>query len=487
MSRLPIRIRLTLAFTLVMAVVLAATGLFLYLRLASGLDRTLDQGLRTRAADVAALVQQSDTGLQEGRSTQPDSGFAQVIDSRGGILDATPGIARRPLLTAAQLRETRVQASFFDRTIGTEHVRLLAVPTIAQDQRLVVVVGASLEPRTETLGDLRGLLLVGGPIALVLASLAGYLVAAAALRPVELMSERAATISAASPGRRLPVPPTDDEIARLGRRLNEMLSRLERALERERTLVADASHELRTPLSLLKTEIELALDEPESASVLASALRSAAEETDRLSQLTDDLLLLARADSGELPLRRSDVPAAELLGMIATRYERRAGDGGRTIEVVSAPGLVVRGDRRRLEQALANLVENALRHGAGTLKLQATEENGAVELRVGDEGTGFPPVFIARAFERFSRAERSREAAGGGLGLAIVDAIAHAHGGTAAASNHPDGGAEVTLRLPRSRPEDDLTTARRRPDSPTNGSAFPTVFANLRVTRRAAE
>jgi signal transduction histidine kinase len=451
MSRLPIRIRLTLAFTLVMAVVLAATGLFLYLRLASTLDHALDQGLRTRAADVAALVRQTDTGLRDGRNAQPDGGFAQVIGRRGQVVDATPGVARGALLTTEQLGQARARARFFARKIGAEHVRLLAVPTTAQGQRLVIVVGASLEPRAETLTNLRRQLLVGGPIALVLASLAGYLLAAAALRPVERMSERAATISAASPGRRLPVPPADDEIARLGRRLNEMLAQLEGALERERTLVSNASHELRTPLSLMKTEIELALAEPGSVPVLLAALRSTAEETDRLSQLTDDMLLLARADSGELPLRRSDVPAAELLGTIATRFERRAVDASRTIEVVAPPGLVVRGDRRRLEQALANLVENALRHGAGAVRLEAAELNGALELQVDDDGPGFPPAFVASAFERFSRAAESRETAGVGLGLAIVAAIAQAHGGTAIASNRPGGGAAVALRLPRAR------------------------------------
>src|SRR5689334_519642 len=449
MGRLPIRIRLTLAFALVMALVLAATGLFVYLRLASGLDRTIEQGLRTRAADITALVRQSDSGLREGRAGGVDSGLAQVIDARGRIVDATAGVTRRLVPTAAQLRLARVHASFSTRTIAGEPFRVLAEPVNAQGKRLVVVVGSSLEPRAETLLDLRRQLLVGGPIALVLASLAGYVLTAAALRPVERMSERAATISAASPGRRLPVPRADDEIARLGRRLNEMLARLEGALERERALVSNASHELRTPLSLMKTEIELALAEPDSAPALAAALRSAAEETDRLSQLTDDLLLLARADSGELPIRRTDIAARELLATIATRYQRRALDAGRTIEVVSPRDVVVRGDRRRLEQALANLVENSLRHGAGTVRLEAADENGALELRVGDEGSGFPPEFAPHAFERFSRADGSRETAGVGLGLAIVAAIAHAHGGTATADRSA-GGAEVALRLPRS-------------------------------------
>jgi two-component system, OmpR family, sensor kinase len=448
MSRLPIRIRLTLAFAIAMALVLAATGLFLYLRLASGLDRTIEQGLRTRAADITALVSQSDTGLRQGRTGGVDTGVAQIVDTRGRIVDATVGVSRRLVPTAAQLRQARVHASFFTGTIAGEPFRVLAQPVNAQGKRLVVVVGTSLEPRTETLVDLRRQMLVGGPIALVLASLAGYLLAAAALRPVERMSERAATISAASPGRRLPVPKADDEIARLGGRLNEMLARLEGTLERERALVSNASHELRTPLSLMKTEIELALAEPESAPALAAALRSAAEETDRLAQLTDDLLLLARVDSGELPLRRTDFAARELLGTIATRYQRRVLDAGRTIEVVSPRDVLVRGDRRRLEQALANLVENSLRHGAGAIRLEAAEREGALELRVSDAGTGFPTEFVAHAFERFSRGNGSRETAGVGLGLAIVAAIAQAHSGTATASNDSAGGAEVTLRLP---------------------------------------
>ena len=325
-------------------------------------------------------------------------------------------------------------------------MRLLAVPVAAQDERLVVIVGASLEPRADALSDLEAQLFFGGPIALLLASIAGYVLAAAALRPVERMGERAATISAASPGRRLPVPRADDEISRLGGRLNDMLARLEAALERERALVSNASHELRTPLALLKTEIELALDEPESAPALAAALRSAGEETDRLAQLADDLLLLASVDSGELPLRRTLVPIAELLDAIATRFRRRAADAGRTIEVAAPRDLVALVDRRRLEQALANLVENGLRHGSGTVRLEAAEVRGGLVVHVTDQGRGFPPQFREVAFERFSRADGSR--AGAGLGLAIVAAIAHAHGGTATASNTPAGGADVALTVP---------------------------------------
>jgi signal transduction histidine kinase len=272
------------------------------------------------------------------------------------------------------------------------------------------------------------------------------------------MGERAATISTASPGRRLPVPRANDEISRLGGRLNDMLARLEAALERERALVSNASHELRTPLALLKTEIELALDEPESAPGLAAALRSAGEETDRLAQLADDLLLLASVDSGKLPLRRTRVSIADLLDTIATRFQRRATDASRTIEVAAPVGLLALVDRRRMEQALANLVENALRHGAGTVRLEADVVSDALVLHVTDQGPGFPPDFLERAFERFSRADASR--AGVGLGLAIVDAIASAHGGTVTAVNLPGGGADValTIRMSELAPADGAST-----------------------------
>src|SRR5262249_11541251 len=152
---------------------------------------------------------------------------------------------------------------------------------------------------------------------------------------------------------------------RLGVTLNEMLGRLEETLARERRFVADASHELRSPLALLKTELELALRGRRSPDELEASLRSAAAETDRLAQLADDLLVLARADQGRLPLRREPVPARELLTRVAARFRARGRAAGRPIEVVAADGLVASADELRLEQAVGNLVENAFRHAAG--------------------------------------------------------------------------------------------------------------------------
>lgn len=459
LSRIPIRLRLTLAFVLAMAFVLAATGLFLYLRLGSALDQAIGDGLRSRAGDVAALVGQADSGLRESAGAQlaeQGESFAQVLDPGGRVVDATPQLGGSPLLSTNELERAARGPVTLDRSQlpGIDGpARLLAVPVFAQDQRLVVVVvGASLEGRQEALASLRSQLLVGGPLALLLSSLLGYALAAAALQPVESMRRQAAAISASEPGRRLPVPEARDELGRLGATLNEMLARLEEALARERTFVADASHELRTPLALLKTELELALRRRRTPEELEQALRSAADETDRLAQLAEDLLVLARADRGRLPVRKAPVQTAEVAADVAERFAARARQQGRSVIAAAGPQLNVLADRARLEQALGNLVDNALRHGRGDIRVETAERNGYVEFHILDQGGGFPARFLPHAFDRFSRADEARSGDGIGLGLSIVAVIAEAHGGSAHARNREQGGADVWITIPRREP-----------------------------------
>jgi heavy metal sensor kinase len=417
MSRLPLRVRLTLVFAVVMAVLLAVLGAFLYVQLRSTLDEQLDQNLRTRAAAAE--------GLPVGTRVGDDESFVQVVPGRsvdGEVFEervSVPGIEDGP-------------------------VRLLTRP----GGRSSVVAAASLEDRDEALATLLTQLAIGGPLALLLASLAGYALAGAALRPVESMRSEAADISGTVGGRRLPEPEGDDEIARLARTLNEMLARLEESAERERRFVADASHELRTPLASLKAELELALRRPRSAEELEAAIASAAEETDRLAALAEDLLVLARSDEGELRVDRRPVRARDLLETVAGRFASRADESGLALSVASPPDLEGSGDRALLERAVGNLVDNAVRYGAGTVRLEARPQNGSIALDVSDEGSGFAPDFLPHAFERFSRADGTRARGSIGLGLAIVDAIARAHGGTVSAENTPGGGARVTLVLP---------------------------------------
>jgi two-component system OmpR family sensor kinase len=410
MSRVALRVRLTLAFAAVMAIVLGLTGLFLYTRFRSDLDGTIAGSLSSRSDAVASLVHSSSGPLDDALTRAGgDDDVAQVLDARGAVLAGTPVATRRPLIVGDDVSRARHAAvtTDLDRYPGFDGpLRVLARPVERAGTPVVVIVGTGLDDRHDALRSLLTLLVVGGAAALALASAAGYALAAAALRPVETMRRRAAAIAPATTGQRLPVPPTHDEIGRLGETLNDMLARLEAAFARERTFVADASHELRTPLGILKAELELAVREGRSPEELRAALESAAEETDRLVRLAEDLLVIARLDEGKLPLRPVDLDLGELLCTVVARFEPRAAAAGRSLRVVDGEGTIVRGDRARLEQALGNLVDNALRHGSGDVVLEVRPVRGGVELHVSDAGPGLAPAFIDQAFERFARADR---------------------------------------------------------------------------------
>jgi signal transduction histidine kinase len=440
MSRISLRLKLTLAFTGVMAVLLALAGIALSVLVAGNLDSTIENGLAARAGDAAAVV-------TTGRLASTGEPYAQVLAADGTVRDTTTGAGEQPLLTDGELARARTQTVIVERP----ELRLLARPVQADGMDAVLVVGESLAQRERALDALHALLAVGGPVALLIASAVGYALAAAALRPVERMRRHAAAITAAQTSERLPVPPSDDEVGRLGRTLNEMLARLEVAFKRERAFVSDASHELRTPLAILRTELELALRGEHTREELEAALRSAAEEAERLSQLADDLLVIARSSdpAHPLPVRREALSAGAVLARVAGRFQTRAKAEGRPLAADPSPGVEVTADPARLEQALANLVDNALTYGDGTVALSALTVNGGVELHVRDQGPGFPPEFLPRAFERFTRADEARSRGGTGLGLAIAAAIAGAHGGSAHARN-ANGGADVWLAIPLS-------------------------------------
>ena len=445
-SRLPIRVRLTLPFALGMALVLAAMGVFLYARVGGELLTTVDQNLAVQLKEATGHLREG------GRLIDPDVNegptIAQVELADGSVVDATPRTLP-PLLDGETLAAALALPLHRTEEVGglRGHWRLATEPVYVEGQAGALVIGRSLAAREETLHRLGREFLFAAPAVLLLAILAGYGLAAAALRPVEAKRRRAAAVSAAKPGTRLPVPPAKDEISALAVTLNDMLARLEAAFEHERRFVSDASHELRTPLALLRTELEVALRRPRSREELELALRSAAEETERLVRLAEDLLLIARADEGALPIRREETRAGDLLERVRGRFASRAEMLGRPLVVEPANGTIVDVDPLRVEQALGNLVDNALHHGAGAVTLSARTNGDHVELHVTDEGAGFPPQFVGRAFDRFSRADDARHERGSGLGLSIVTLIAGAHGGRARAANRPGGGADVWLEL----------------------------------------
>jgi two-component system OmpR family sensor kinase len=445
--RLPIRLRLTLMFAAVMAVLLAGLISFLYLHFRSDLDYNINQSLRARAQEVAGLVRDEDAADTRSalRTISPTSGnFVQVLDRSGAVLGTTAAGNEPSLLTAAELRATTRSARLIQRG---NRSRFLALPI---DGRRIVVAGVSLAERDAALDKLDDALAIGVPPALLLASLAAYALAAAALAPVERMRARAATISTDGISTRLPLPVSSDEIRRLGTTLNAMLDRLEAGLLHERLFVANASHELRMPLAVLRAELEVSLRERGSESQLRETIGSAIEETDRIIRLAEDLLLLARSEDGTLPMETQEIAVQALLAELAGRLAPVATHAGRPFVVCETvpAGTRVAVDPERIQQAMTNLLENAVRYGAGSIALGARQSGGSVELHITDEGPGLDPSFLPRAFDRFSRADPARTRGGVGLGRAIVRTIAQAHGGLADAGNRPEGGADVWVSVP---------------------------------------
>ena len=440
MKAWPIRLRLTASFALAMLVLLTAAAAFVYARVRSDLGDSVATTLRARADAAAAHAGSPPTeNLASGDSfLEAEEGFAQILSPSGRLLDAAGG-TRRAALDVREARRAATGTLSFDRRIkGIEgRARVLARPASSTPGSPVVVVGQSLEDRDETLAGVLTAFAVGGAIAIAAASLVGYLLASAGLAPVEAMRRRATEVSLES-DETLPLPAANDEIRRLGQTLNQMLDRLRGSFERERAFVADASHELRTPVAVLKAEIEAALRSGSYGPEVGESLAAALEECDHLAQLAEDLLVLARAGERGVPVAPERIPADRLLDAVRERFLLRAQQHGRTISVEAQGGLTVMADPLRIRQALGNLVDNALRHGEGEVSLRASRADGSVELAVEDAGPGIPPELAEAAFDRFTRGDTARTRGGAGLGLAIVQSIAEAHGGDAEISRAGD-------------------------------------------------
>jgi signal transduction histidine kinase len=452
LARLPLRVRLTLAGTLLLPLALAVVFALVFLRFEGGLNATIDGDLRARADTLRTMVDRRGTEALQSVAAQellrPLGAFAQVVGRGGDVLASSEAVARVRLLTRAQARRAAAAGLRTDRRripFVAKRSRLAAVPM--PDHASAIVVGRSLKDREGANESFGRALLIGGPLALLLSAVACYLAAAAALRPVETMRRRAEEISGFEPSARLPVPETNDEIARLGETLNDMIARLEDALARQRELTQNASHELRTPLTVLGAEIEIALQQTREPGP-RDAMTTALEEARRVSRLADDLLTLAQVEEDQLPLAVETIDVDELVRTVAARAERGQ-LGARRAVVVESETLIVRADPTRLEQAIGNLVDNALVHGEGAVTVTVREVGSGIDIAVEDDGAGFPDDLRADAFERFTRgAGRPRH--GAGLGLAIVLAIAEAHGGSAFLNGgHPS---RVVLRMPRHTP-----------------------------------
>jgi signal transduction histidine kinase len=452
LRRLPISVRLGGTFAVVFLVVLAGLAAVAYWGLGevlrSEVDRTLVAAARyLNDNDVTA----DDIDEREIGGVESPEFETQVVDPSGRVVSASGPQLRGDAVVsqshvATALREGAV---FVDVRDGDEPSRALATPLDGgTDRDQVLVVIAELESVAEAQAGLLGIVLAMAPAAGLLAGFAGWRVAQRGLRPIARMTADADAISADDPSPRLALPPSRDEVFRLGETLNGLLGRIQDARRRERDFTADASHELRTPLAVLRAELELARRHAGQGG-LGRALDSAIEESDRLGRLVDDLLLLARVDAGHVTARTlvdvADV-ADELLPRFRTLAQRRG------ITVTSTGDAVVRADGRALARAVGNLLDNAVRHApeGGNVELAIDQLADGVAISVSDDGPGVPPEDRDRMTQRFAQLDLAKAGGGGaGLGLSIVAAVAAAHAGRVDIGEGPSSrGLRVTLHLP---------------------------------------
>jgi hypothetical protein len=451
---MPIRLRLALAFGVAAAVVFALGSWLFISRLSAAQLNMIDSQLGVQLTQAGRYVPAGNQASSpRGAETSPAPGeyVVQAVDPGNRVRGASPDAGSVPLLTASELARARHGRIFVTPTIDEENARVTAAP-LSGHPGWVAVAGVSLEEFDATQGQVARELAIGGGIFVAVAALGAYGLARAALSPVERLRRQVAALSERDEQSGVEVPRTHDEIAALAGTMNELLGRLQRALARQRAFVSDASHELRTPFAVLRGELELAARPGRTWEELAGAVARVADETARLARITDDLLLLARSDEDRLSLRLEEVDLAPLLARTAALAGPRLAAADLTCRIDVPAGLRAVVDPDRIREAAGNLLDNALRFAppGSAIVIGARADGADLEILVTDAGPGFPAEFLPHAFERFRRPDtgRSRSDGGAGLGLAIVSAIAVAHGGTALARNQPGGGAAVSLRLP---------------------------------------
>lgn len=449
-----VRARSTAAAVVVVALALAVGAAVFVVLLQRALIAGVQEEATSRAAEVAAQVRtEGVTRLDQDLSSTTRGGqLVQVVDPAGTVVAASSDRALRAPLSNARPADGQVV-----------DVRISRVPLFDDDSPyLVVVAGAAsagttyrvvvagpITAQQQSVGTALSLLLLGLPLLVLLVGAATWMLVGRALAPVERMRSRLAAVGGSTVGERLPVPSTNDEIARLAVTMNQMLERLDQAGRTQRRFVADASHELRSPLATLAASVEVAQADPSGRS-WAELSPVMADEVARMGRLVGDLLLLARVDEHDL---RPALHEVDLDDLVDDQVRRLRAHPRLVVRADVEPTRVL-GDRERLAQVLTNLADNAARHAAGHVRLSLHPDGAGALVVVEDDGPGVPAAERERVFERFVRLDdsRRRSSGGSGLGLAIVREVVRAHGGDVRITDADGGGCRVEVRLPAQPP-----------------------------------
>ncbi len=438
-----VRVRTTVAAVLVVGIALLGASIALVRILDDSLTHSVEEQAVLRSDEVAAALAPANAGLGV-IGTREDDEVVQVVDREGRVIGWSENAAGRPPLVALAPGGSAHLRVAWDADV--EYLFVAAAAELPAGPSTVLV-GRALDDVADATRIVSNLLALGLPLLLVVVASTTWIVTGRALSPVESIRREVDAISASELHRRVPQPSGGDEIGRLARTMNGMLARLEASQARQRRFVSDASHELRSPVATIRQHAEVALAHPDRVSVGDLAETVLAEDL-RVEALVEDLLLLARADEGTLPI--VDEPL-DLDDVALEEARRVAGSSRLAVDQARISGGRVRGDATQLRRLTRNLVDNAARHARSRVVISVHEEDGFVVLRVDDDGAGVPRGDRGRVFERFVRLDdgRGRDEGGAGLGLAIVAEIAAAHGGTVALDEAPGGGARFEVRLPR--------------------------------------
>jgi signal transduction histidine kinase len=440
-----LRARVTIVASVAITVVVLLGFLLLYNLQAEAARRTIDGQLRTYVTQIEQAGQHGRWPRPLPPSTLNAGAEAQVIGADGHVLAATRTLAGLPavyLLPAGATQPVRQTAA---ADVVPNEVRVAVMRTTAGGRPVVIIAEASTGLLNLLNGEFAGRMLLAIPVALLLAGFTVWLIVGRVLRPVEHIRRAVTEITSADLSRRVPEPGTADEIGHLAGTMNDMLSRLDDAARRQRRFVADASHELRTPLAAIRITLDVGLTYPDKASWPVIAER-ASQQSARLEELIEQLLLLAKADERQLSERREPVDLAAVLKETVAQLPAHQAD----IELRAGTSLTVTGDRGHIRRLFRNLIDNALRYAASRVVITATADGGLARIEIDDDGPGIPAADRSRVFGRFVRLDSSRERGTGttGLGLAIAREIALAHDGDIRLLERPGGGIRAVVTLP---------------------------------------
>ncbi|CAJ0812466.1 sensor histidine kinase [Ralstonia flaminis] len=458
--------RLILAHWAVILIVVTGVAFAAWWELSRIAHRQLDAALLALAeTEAGMLLGSKDQPIrvhEKPAGTAPPSlvrldRLVQIVDAQGDVLARSANLGTTRLPTSPTLLSRLTQGETVFETLqdfSEEPLRMVSLPVLTggASPRVIQVAG-SLDDVNRLL-DSAVVLFVGLAIALLLAvGTAGSMLTRRVFRAIDNVVKQARRIGDNNLDERLPHPGTSDDIGKLVDTLNDMLDRLEHGFDMQRRFTADASHELRSPLSRLRTELEVTLRRERSREEYVETLHSCVEEVGRLTQMVEELLMLARLDAGQDQGMQEVVPVVELVQACVKRIAPAAQDRGIVLATQAGTNQPIRIARAPATLALSNLLDNAVKFSpAGTtVEIAWSAEHGDAILQVSDHGPGIPPAELPHIFERFYRGARARasETPGTGLGLALSQAIVQAHGGRIDAANAQEGGVIFRISLPR--------------------------------------